>query len=59
MTVKDIVKHDCRFCGMKDSVITMVDYEGNAVREIRTKVCYECQALSYRQEQMIEADEQA
>lgn len=38
-------------------MITKVDYKGEAVREITTKVCYECQALSYRQEQMIEADE--
>ena len=54
MTVKDIVKHDCQFCGMKDTVITKVDYTGHAVVEIRTKVCYECGALSYKQEQMLE-----
>ena len=57
MTVLAIKHGNCTFCGAKDSIITKVDYQDNRVVEIRSKPCYECSSISYKQEQLIEEDD--
>lgn len=57
MTVLAIYKSECDFCGTKKAIITKVDYENNRVQEIRTKPCYECGAVSWKQERLIDEGE--